>query len=99
MNLRGWSYIAQLVLSLEALVLLALALLIAYFLVRGMNAVLRTVPTYLRQAYQILEQARGYAELTCRLLISPIIAVESFLAKVRGMWQGLREWLAGDLFS
>jgi hypothetical protein len=99
MNLRGWSYIAQLVLSLEALVLLALALLIAYFLVRGMNAVLKAVPAYLRQAHQILEQARGYVELACRLLISPITAVESFLAKVRGMWQGLRKWLAGDLFS
>lgn len=99
MNLRGWSYVAQLILSLEALVLLALALLIAYFLVRGMNAVLKALPPYLRQAYQILEQARGWVELACRILISPITAVESFLAKVRGMRQGLRRWLAGGLFS
>ncbi len=99
MNLRGWSYIAELVLSLEALVLLALILLIAYFLVRGMNAVLKAVPAYLRQAHQILEQARSYVELFCRIVITPITAVESALAKARGMWRGVRRWLAGGLFS
>ncbi|MGC8828070.1 MAG: hypothetical protein ACP5TV_13830 [Anaerolineae bacterium] len=99
MNLRGWSYIAQLLLSVEALVLLALALIIAYFLVRGMNAMLKALPPYLRQAHQILEQVHGWVELACRILISPITAVESFLAKARGMRQGLRRWLAGGLFS
>lgn len=99
MNLQGWSYIAQIVLSLEALILLVLVLLIAYFLVRGMNAVLGAVPAYLRQAHQILEQARGYVELFCRILVSPITAVESALAKARGIWLSLRRWLAGGLFS
>lgn len=99
MNLQGWSYIAQIVLSLEALILLALVLLIAYFLVRGMNAVLRAAPAYLRQAHQILEQARSYVELFCHILVSPITAVESALAKARGIWLGLRRWLAGGLFS
>lgn len=99
MNLRGWSYIAQLVLSLEALVLLALILLIAYFLVRGMSTVLKAVPAYLRQAHQVLEQARGYVELFCRIVITPVTAVEAALAKARGMWQGVRRWLASGLFS
>lgn len=97
MSLQGWSYIAQLVLSLEVLVLLAVVLLIAYFLVRGMRAVLRAVPAYLRQAHQALEQARGYVELICRILISPFVAVESALARARGVWQGIRKWLAGGL--
>ncbi len=99
MSLRGWSYIAQLVLSVEALVLLALVLLIAYFLVRGMNAVLNALPAYLRQAQQAMEQARRYVEMTSRLAAAPFIAVGSFAAKVRGLWLGVRRWLAGDLFS
>lgn len=97
MSLQGWSYIAQLILGLEALVLLALALLIAYFLVRGMNAMLKAVPAYLQQVHQMLGQVRGYVKLACRIAVSPIITVESTLARVRGIWQGIRKWLAGDL--
>lgn len=97
MSLQGWSYIAQLILGLEALILLALALLIIYFLVRGMNAVLKAVPAHLRRVYQALEQVRASVELACRIAVSPITAVESTLAKVRGIWQGIRRWLAGGL--
>lgn len=93
MGLHDWSYIAQVILTIEALVPILVCGVIAYFLVRGTNAVLRALPAYFRRAHQIMENVRAVVERITAAAVSPLIRIEAGAARIRGTLAGIRKWL------
>ena len=96
MNVAPASYIAVILLSLEAFVLLLIPLAITAGLWYGVRWLRRKLPPLFAQARRYLALAHMYVERGCAAVVAPLIATHAFAAQVRAWWMTLVGFFQGE---
>jgi hypothetical protein len=94
MGLHGWGALATVLLVFETFVVVLIAGVILYFLVRGMAYVLREVPRIFAAARRYLAQGQNIVNTATSQVAAPFIAANAGVARVRGILAGI-----GKLFA
>lgn len=96
MNVAPASYIAVILLSLEAFVILLIPLAITAGLWYGVRLLRRKLPPLFAQARLYLALAHVYVERGCAAVVAPLITAHAIAAQVRAWWMTLAGFFQGE---
>jgi len=93
MGLEFWRDASIVLLAVEALVLVVVVGIVLYFLDRGTTTLLRQTPGYFALLGGYLAQAHSAVTRVADTIAAPFISIKVFVARVRGLMAGIRNWL------
>jgi len=89
-TLSDWAALATVLLALETFMVCLIAGVIIYFLGRGVSYLLRELPPRFAIGRRYLNQARDAVANASKRVAAPFIALQMFVARLRGLWAGVR---------
>ena len=90
MDIGFWRDISVVLLVLEAFVISLVAGIVVYAIGRGVTYLLREIPGVFTQIHDILTQVNDTVRLITEHIVAPFVAVEQFVARLRGIVAGIR---------
>lgn len=88
--------ISILILALQGLIFLAVAIAAGYFLIRGMNALLRAIPKGFAQVRELLTAIQRIVSQASNIIIRPFIIAAGLRARIAGILRALSRPLRND---
>jgi len=90
------SYVAVILLSLEAFVLLLIPLAIVCGLWYGVRWLRRKLPPLFAQARKYVALGKSYVERGCAVVVGPLVAAHAFAAQMRVWFDALSGLFQGE---